>query len=49
MIVDEIHDEHPELIRDQYWDNVVFNMPYTAAAEPFRIKNPLLGSAVDLT
>jgi hypothetical protein len=49
LIVDEIHNEHPELIRDQYWDNVNFNMPYTMGSQQFRVKNPLMGSVVDLT
>jgi bestrophin-3 len=49
LIVDEIHDEHPDLIRDQYWDNVVFDMPYTKSAEPYRMKQPHLGSAIDLS
>lgn len=35
LIVDEMHHEHPELIRDQYWDEVFpTELPYTAAAEP---------------
>ncbi|XP_075214410.1 bestrophin-4-like isoform X2 [Lycorma delicatula] len=41
LIVDEMHHEHPELIRDQYWDEVFpTELPYTIAAEPFREKHP---------
>ncbi|XP_008188143.1 bestrophin-4 [Acyrthosiphon pisum] len=33
LIVDEMHHEHPELIRDQYWDQVFpTELPYTVAA-----------------
>ncbi|XP_014470198.1 PREDICTED: bestrophin-4-like isoform X2 [Dinoponera quadriceps] len=41
LIVDEMHHEHPELIRDQYWDEVFpMELPYTAAAQPFREEHP---------
>ena len=41
LIVDEMHHEHPELIRDQYWDEVFpTELPYTAATEPFREEHP---------
>lgn len=41
LIVDEMHHEHPELIRDQYWDEVFpVELPYTAAAQPFREQHP---------
>ncbi|XP_058790502.1 bestrophin-4 [Phymastichus coffea] len=41
LIVDEMHHEHPELLRDQYWDEVFpTELPYTAAAEPFREEHP---------
>ena len=41
MIVDEMHDEHPELIRDQYWDEIFPNeLPYTLASERFREEHP---------
>lgn len=30
MIVDEMHHEHPELIKDQYWDTILpEDLPYT--------------------
>lgn len=36
-----MHHEHPELIRDQYWDEVFpTELPYTAASEPFREEHP---------
>ncbi|XP_029171041.1 bestrophin-4 isoform X2 [Nylanderia fulva] len=34
LIVDEMHHDHPELIRDQYWDEIFpMELPYTAAAQ----------------
>lgn len=36
-----MHHEHPELVRDQYWDEVFpQELPYTLAAEPFRETHP---------
>ncbi|XP_055378516.1 bestrophin-4 isoform X2 [Condylostylus longicornis] len=41
MIVDEMHHEHPELIKDQYWDQIFPNeLPYTVASERFREEHP---------
>ncbi|XP_019887650.1 bestrophin-4 isoform X2 [Ooceraea biroi] len=41
LIVDEMHHEHPELIRDQYWDEIFpMELPYTAAAQAFREEPP---------
>lgn len=41
LIVDEMHHEHPELIRDQYWDEVFpTELPYTVASEPYRDQHP---------
>ncbi|XP_077302048.1 bestrophin 2 isoform X2 [Arctopsyche grandis] len=41
MIVDEMHEEHPELLRDQYWEDVVpRDLPYTLAAEQYRKGEP---------
>lgn len=32
MIVDEMHEEHPELLKDQYWDEVIpKDLPYTVS------------------
>ncbi|XP_046390919.1 bestrophin-2-like isoform X1 [Ischnura elegans] len=36
LIVDEMHEEHPELIKDQYWDEIFpTELPYTMAAKQF--------------
>lgn len=36
-----MHHEHPELVKDQYWDEVFPpELPYTLAAEPFREHHP---------
>ncbi|KAF6200465.1 hypothetical protein GE061_004908, partial [Apolygus lucorum] len=41
MIVDEMHEEHPELLKDQYWDEVVpKDLPYTLASEHYRRHEP---------
>ncbi|XP_063636250.1 uncharacterized protein LOC134806802 isoform X5 [Cydia splendana] len=41
MIVDEMHHEHPELIKDQYWDEVFpSELPYTLATENAREEHP---------
>lgn len=41
MIVDEMHEEHPELLKDQYWDEVVpKELPYTLASEHYRRTEP---------
>lgn len=41
MIVDEMHEEHPELLRDQYWEDVVpKDLPYTVASEHYRREEP---------
>lgn len=41
LIVDEMHHEHPELIRDQYWDEIFpAELPYTAASQAFREEHP---------
>ncbi|XP_022906325.2 bestrophin-4-like isoform X2 [Onthophagus taurus] len=46
LIVDEMHHSHPELVRDQYWDQVFpAELPYTLAAEPFRESHPLPSTA----
>jgi len=47
MIVDEMHEEHPELLKDQYWEEVVpKDLPYTVASECYRRAEPK-GSAQD--
>ncbi|XP_024084141.1 bestrophin-2 isoform X2 [Cimex lectularius] len=41
LIVDEMHHEHPELIKDQYWDEVFpTELPHTIASQPFKGKVP---------
>ena len=41
MIVEEMHEEHPELLKDQYWDEVVpKDLPYTVASEQYRREEP---------
>uniref|UniRef100_A0A6B2E700 Bestrophin homolog n=1 Tax=Phlebotomus kandelakii TaxID=1109342 RepID=A0A6B2E700_9DIPT len=41
MIVDEMHEEHPELLKDQYWEEVVpKELPYTQASEHYRRHEP---------
>lgn len=46
LIVDEMHHDHPELIRDQYWDEIFpIELPYTAAAQAFREEHPVPSTA----
>ena len=33
LIVDDLHNEHPDLVRDQYWDSTFPELPYTAVLE----------------
>lgn len=47
MIVDGMHQEHPELIKDQYWDSFNINLPYTEAAQKFQ-KDEFIGSAANI-
>ena len=42
LIVDEMHSEHPEMVRDQFWDDLFPELPYTAAAEETRTE-PTIG------
>lgn len=36
-----MHEEHPELLRDQYWECVVpKELPYTVASEHYRREEP---------
>lgn len=36
-----MHEEHPELLRDQYWEEVVpKDLPYTVASEHYRREEP---------
>lgn len=41
MIVDEMHEEHPELLKDQFWEEVVpKELPYTVASEHYQREEP---------
>ncbi|CAG7827312.1 unnamed protein product [Allacma fusca] len=41
LVVDEMHEEHPELLRDYYWEDVVpKDLPYNLASEQFRRTEP---------
>ncbi|XP_047482780.1 bestrophin-2-like isoform X2 [Penaeus chinensis] len=41
LIVDEMHNEHPDLIQDMYWDEIFpQELPYTVAAEQYRKEAP---------
>ncbi|XP_045105835.1 bestrophin-4-like isoform X2 [Portunus trituberculatus] len=48
LIVDEMHNEHPELMQDLYWDEVFpQELPYTVAAEQYK-RDPPMGSTANL-
>ena len=47
LIVDEMHLEHPDLVKDQFWDEAFPELPYTAAAEEFKI-DPIIGAAAGI-
>lgn len=41
-----MHHEHPELVRDQYWDEVFpQELPYTVATQAFKDTHPLPSTA----
>ena len=43
-----MHNEHPELIRDQYWDDILLQeLPHTVASQCFRT-SPHMGSTAHL-
>lgn len=48
LVVDEMHAEFPDLIRDAYWDEAEFQLPYTVAAQAFMKTGGHMGSAVDI-
>ncbi|KAF2355686.1 Bestrophin/UPF0187 [Trinorchestia longiramus] len=49
LIVDEMHNEHPELIQDMYWDEVVpQELPYTVASQEYKPIEPHLGSTANI-
>jgi len=44
--VDEMHHEHPELLKDQYWDTVLpQELPHTVASEQYREEAPTHSTA----
>ena len=47
LIVDDMHSEHPDLIKDAYWDSMNVALPYTAAAEQYKME-PYLGSTNEI-
>lgn len=41
-----MHHDHPELVKDQYWDEVFPpDLPHTLASEPFKEQHPLPSTA----
>ncbi|XP_069686596.1 uncharacterized protein [Periplaneta americana] len=41
VIVDEMHQEHPEMVKDQYWDEVIpAELPYTVASKLYQTGPP---------
>jgi len=47
LIVDDMHQNIPELTKDQYWDETDFQLPYTEETLRYQ-KEAVLGSAADL-
>ncbi|CAG9807866.1 unnamed protein product [Chironomus riparius] len=46
LIVDEMHHDHPELLKDQYWDSVLTSdLPYTVASMGNREEPPVASTA----
>lgn len=46
LIVDEMHHDHPELLKDQYWDSVLTTeLPYTVASMNNREDPPVPSTA----
>jgi len=49
LIVDEMHAEHPDLIRDQYWDDVLPDeLPHTVASQALGNNSPYMGSTAHI-
>lgn len=41
LIVDEMHHEHPTLVKDQYWDDVLpIELPHTVASAEYKEEEP---------
>ena len=47
LIVDDMHQNIPELTKDQYWDATEFQLPYTEATIHYQ-REAWLGSAADI-
>lgn len=47
LIVDDMHSDYPELLRDNHWNDVDFQLPYTRASKNF-YSEPFVGSTLDL-
>ena len=47
LIVDDMHQNIPELSKDQYWDTTDFQLPYTEATIHYQ-REAVLGSAADI-
>lgn len=47
QIVDDMHQRHPRLVRDIYWDEAEPQLPYTKSSVNLRTQ-PHLGSAMTL-
>jgi hypothetical protein len=42
-----MYEDLPEMMKDQYWDNEEFQLPYTGASQQFQ-KEEHVGSAVKM-
>ena len=49
LIVDDMNEQFPELVRDQHWDHVEFELPYTEASKAQKDKHIHIGSAAEMT
>ena len=47
LIVDDMHQNIPELTKDQFWDATDFQLPYTEATIRYQ-RQAVLGSAADI-
>jgi hypothetical protein len=46
IIVDEMHHDNPQLLKDQYWEEIVPpELPHTVASEQFRMEPPTSSTA----
>lgn len=46
LSTDEMHNDHPELIKDQYWDEIFPNeLPYTSETMAFKERPPMPSTA----